>query len=135
MAKKTQRAPVVLVVDDEEPVRRLLRRILETAAYQVMEACDGSSAIALLEDDTPLDLLVADMEMPNLLGDEMARRIRAKRPDLKVLFVTGHADRLFEEQPLLWEGEAFLDKPFTANSLLEAVSLLLYGTLSAPPRN
>ena len=132
MAKKTRSAPTVLVVDDEEQIRMVERRILERAGYHVLEAADGPSAIALLDENMPLDLLLADMEMPGLLGSEMARRIRRNRPGLKVLFVTGHADRLFEEQPLLWDGEAYLDKPFNAEGLLEAVSLLLFGTLNAP---
>jgi CheY-like chemotaxis protein len=122
----------VLIVDDLAPMRQLERRILEKAGYQVMEASDGPAAIALLEDDRRLDLLVADLEMPDLMGDEMARRIRAKRPDLKVLFVTGHADRLFEDRQLLWEGQAFLEKPFTALGLTEAVSLILHGIVRAP---
>jgi CheY-like chemotaxis protein len=132
MKANTTRAAVVLIVDDLEAMRKLERRILEKAGYQVMEASDGPAAIALLDDDRPLDLLVADLDMPDLLGDEMARRIRAKRPDLKVLFVTGHADRLFAEQQTLWEGQAFLEKPFTPAGLLEAVSLILHGVLRAP---
>ena len=127
MPKKTPQ-PVVLVVDDEDAIRRMSRRILEKGGYRVMEASNGTEALALLADDTPLDLLMADLEMPELAGEEMARRIRAARPDLKVLYVTGHIDRLFDERRL-WEGEAFLDKPFTAGGLLEAVSLILYGTL------
>ena len=59
----------------------------------------------------------------------MGRRLRAVRPDLKVLYVSAFVDTLFEKRPTLWEGEAFLDKPFTANGLLEAVSLLLRGRL------
>jgi two-component system cell cycle sensor histidine kinase/response regulator CckA len=134
MSERTATPVVVLVVDDQESIRIMERRMLEKAGYQVMEAGDGASAIALLDDDRPLDLLIADLEMPNLLGDEMARRIRAKRPDLKVLFVTGHADRLFTEQQILWEGQAFLEKPFTALGLLEAVSLLLHGRLQPAER-
>ena len=110
----------------------MARRILESDGYCVLEASNGTDAVALLHDDTPLDLLMADFEMPELMGDEMARRLRAVRPELKVLFVTGHVDQLFSEQPLLWEGEAFLEKPFTATGLLEAVALLLYGTLTRP---
>ena len=128
MAKTAPNPLVVLIVDDEEPMRRMERRILEEAGCQVLEAPDGLTAIALLENNTPLDLVVSDLEMPGLLGDEMVRRIRAKRPDLKVLFVTGHVDRLFEEQSQLWDGQAFLEKPFTGPGLLEAISLLLYGT-------
>ncbi len=131
MPSKTQehRPPLVLVVDDEAGIRRLARRILEKDGYVVTEATQGLEAIALLQEGAPLDLLMADLDMPELAGDEMVRRIRVTRPDLKVLYVTGHIDRLLDQRPVLWEGEAFLDKPFTAGGLLEAVSLLLYGTL------
>jgi FixJ family two-component response regulator len=73
---------------------------------------------------------MADLEMHELAGEEMARRGRAARPDLKVLYVSGVIDRLLNERPTLWEGEAFLEKPFTAAGLREAVALLLFGTLS-----
>jgi CheY-like chemotaxis protein len=121
--------PTVLVVDDEGPIREVVRRVLQLEGYEVTEAAGGLEAIEMLNAGAPLDLLVADLAMPNLGGDEMARRIRATRPDLKVLYVTGHIDRLMDERPILWDGEAFLEKPFTAQALLEAVSLLLYGTL------
>lgn len=124
--------PIVLVVDDEAPVRQIMRRLLEPVGYQVFEASNGLDALALLTDDTPIGLLIADLEMPELAGEEMARRIRAARRDQKVLYVSGHVERLFDERPVLCEGEAFLDKPFTADGLLEAVSLLLYGTLKKP---
>jgi CheY-like chemotaxis protein len=120
--------PTVLVVDDEAPIRQVARRILEGEGYQVTEASNGLEAIELLSKGTSLDLLMADLDMPDLSGDEMVRRIRATRPYLKVLFVTGHIDRLMDTRPL-WEGEAFLDKPFSPGGLREAVSLLLRGTL------
>ncbi len=122
--------PVVLVVDDEPPIREMARRILEGDGYRVIEATNGAEAVTLLADDRPVDLLMADLDMPELTGEEMARQLRARRPDLKILYVTGHIARLFAERPVLWEGEAFLDKPFTAEGLLEAVSLQLYGTLN-----
>jgi CheY-like chemotaxis protein len=122
-------SPTILVVDDEEQIRQVARRILEAEGYRVTEAGNGLEAIALLEGDVPLDLLMADLDMPELGGDEMVRRIRATRRDLRVLYVTGHIDRLMDERPVLWDGEAFLDKPFNAAGLLEAVSLILYGTL------
>ena len=122
--------PVVLVVDDEAPIRQVARRILETVGYRVIEASNGFEALALLEEGTPLDLLMADLQMPEINGEEMARRIRAARPDLNVLYVTGFVDTLFEKRSTLWEGEAFLEKPFTVTGLLEAVSLLLYGSLN-----
>jgi two-component system, cell cycle sensor histidine kinase and response regulator CckA len=123
--------PVVLVVDDEEPIRQLERRILEGGGYRVLEASRAAEAFALLKGDLRVDLLIADLQMPDLGGEEMARRIRRWRPDIKVLYVTGHIDELMDERSTLWEGEAFLDKPFTTKALLEAVSLLLYKKL--PP--
>lgn len=62
----------------------------------------------------------------------MVRRVRASRPDLKVLSVTAHIDRLMDERPVLWKDEAFLDKPFTKEGLLEAVALSLYGSIQKP---
>jgi len=119
--------PTVLVVDDEAPMRAFERRILESVGYCVLEATNGAEGIDRLAGDARLDLLIADLEMPVLGGDEMARRIRLARPDLRVLYVTGHIDRLMDARPL-WEGEAFLEKPFSDVGLLEAVSLLLHGT-------
>ena len=135
MAQKAAPNPssTVLVVDDEEPIRQMARRILEEGGYHVTEASNGLDAIALLEGGMALDLLMADLDMPELGGDEMVRRIRATRPDLRVLYVTGHIHRLMDARPILWDGEAFLDKPFNAAGLLEAVSLILYGTLKKRP--
>jgi two-component system, cell cycle sensor histidine kinase and response regulator CckA len=124
--------PRVLVVDDETPIRTMERRILEKNGYNILEAPGGEEAIALLQNGQQLDLLIADLDMPNLPGEEMVRRIRLARPDLKVLYVTAHIDRLLDVRSMLWEGEAFLEKPFSADGLREAVSLLLYGTVRKP---
>ena len=124
--------PVVLVVDDEAPIREIERRILDRGGYQVIEASSAAEALAALDEGKPIDLLIADLDMPEVSGDEMVRRIRSLRPDLKVLYVTGHIDRLMDTRPL-WDGEAFLDKPFSMNGLVEAVTLLVYGKLSVKP--
>jgi CheY-like chemotaxis protein len=127
--KSVNASATILVVDDEQPIREMVRRILEEAGYVVTEATNGLEAIEMLKEGVPLDLLMADLDMPKLGGDEMAVRIRGMRPDQRVLYVTGHIDRLMDERPLLWDGEAFLEKPFSAAGLLEAVSMILYGTL------
>jgi two-component system cell cycle sensor histidine kinase/response regulator CckA len=126
--RKDKPPTTVLVVDDEPLIRQISRRTLEGHGYVVTEAGSGMEAIELLSHGIPLDLLIADLDMPELTGDEMVRRIRAVRPELKVLYVTGHIDLLMDARPL-WEGEAFLDKPFNPAALREAVALLLYGTL------
>jgi two-component system cell cycle sensor histidine kinase/response regulator CckA len=130
----TTQTPVVLVVDDEPPIREMERRILEKRGYRVLEAPGGAEGVAMLKDGKPIDLLIADLDMPEIPGEEMVRQIRTARPDLKVLYVTAHIDRLLDVRATLWEGEAFLDKPFTTRGLEEAVSLLLYGRLSTERR-
>jgi len=119
--------PRVIVVDDEPAVRTIVRRMLEPAGYIVEEAEDPKQACAAIGKSGPLDLLIADFRMPEITGDEVARRFRAAKPDVKVLFITGYADDLFAERSLLWDGEAFLEKPFSKRGLLEAASLLLFG--------
>ena len=121
----------VLVVDDEAPVRDLESRMLAQAGYDVQTAESADKALQLIRTDRAFDLVIADVNMPEMKGDEMARRIRAMRPELKVLFVTGFSDTLFANQSVLWEDEAYLDKPFTRKGLLEAVSLLLNGRLAS----
>ena len=114
----------VLAVDDDEGVRRFVSRALETAGYVVTVAADGPDAIQIAGQARPFDVLLADLKMPRMAGDEMARILRASEPDLKVLYLTGYTDQLFQEKPTLWDGEAFLEKPCTVAALLEAVSLL-----------
>jgi two-component system cell cycle sensor histidine kinase/response regulator CckA len=121
----TDAQPLVLVVDDEGAIRMMERRILEAGGYQVVEATGAAQAFAMFDDGIVPDLLIADLDMPELSGEDMVRRIHAARPHQKVLYVTGNIDRLLDARSMVWEGEAFLDKPFTANGLLEAVSLLL----------
>ncbi len=123
----------VLVVDDEPGVRTLARRILEGGGYIVLEAGNGVEALQVMESPRQVDFLIADLDMPVMRGEEMARKIRALRPDLRVLYVTAHSELLFKERPELIDGEAFLDKPFTMRGLLEAVSLLKVGYIKAPP--
>ena len=117
----------ILVVDDEEPVRDLVSRVLYQAGYTVLTAGDGPDALLGAELNPPIDLLITDLLMPQMYGDEVARQMRVRYPRLRVLYLTGHRNRLFTHRPLLPDREAFLDKPFTSDELLEAISLLLYG--------
>jgi CheY-like chemotaxis protein len=98
---------------------------------------DGPTAIAAVAKIGSIDMLVTDVMMPGMTGDELARRLRQAEPQIKVLYLTGYSDRLFKEKTMLWEGEAFLDKPCTITGLVQAISLLLFGrfdpsTLLAP---
>jgi CheY-like chemotaxis protein len=130
MATRLIQRPRAIVVDDEPAVRTIVRRMLEPAGYIVQEAATPVEACAAAENAERLDLLVADYQMPELTGGETARRIRIAKPRVKVLFITGYPDALFEERKALWVGEAFLEKPFTRKGVLEAASLLLFGKLN-----
>jgi two-component system cell cycle sensor histidine kinase/response regulator CckA len=117
----------ILAVDDEPGVLALVRRCLDDERVLLTQAGSGSDALSQLEQHPAIDLLITDLRMPEMEGDELARRVRVRDPDLKVLYLTSHADRLFEAKPQLWAAEAYLDKPFTREGLREAIALLLYG--------
>ena len=123
----------ILIVDDEPVVVEFVERVLETVGYQLMTATSGDQALDLCTKQGIPHLLVTDMKMPRMEGDELASRLRQQEPDLKVLYLTGFADLLFRNKEMLWDGEAYLEKPCTITGLLEAVSLLLSGQVSAGP--
>src|SRR5262245_37872470 len=86
----------VLIVDDDGRMRALQRRVLEKAGYHVVEAECAPDALALLKRGTFPNVVIADLEMPEMTGDEMVRRIRRTNPDQKVLYVTGNLERLMK---------------------------------------
>jgi PAS domain S-box-containing protein len=120
----------VLVVEDEERVRRLTCRILESCGFGVVEAADGQTALDLLHGgETPVDALVSDVVMPGMSGPDLVARARRQRPDLPVLLLSG-----FTADEVSTAGEspgdphrAFLQKPFTPDALAIAVEELLSG--------
>ena len=127
----------VLIVDDESSVREFLLRALRDAGYEASSAESGADALAAANQADGFDLLLTDLMMPHMRGDELARLMRQQQPELKVLYLTGYSDSLFAEKHVLWKDEAFLDKPCTLTGLLEAVTLLMrgrLGTLADDPR-
>ena len=120
----------ILVVDDEETIRRYVDRVMREAGHETVLASDGPEAIEVARTFQPLDLLLTDILMPQMSGDELARRLRQTEPGLKVLYLTGFSDSLFKERVTLWEDEAYLDKPCSVKALLQAVSLLTSGPLT-----
>lgn len=130
--KRTPERPRrLLVVDDEPPILGFVRRVLEPIGYDIVTAESGQQAIEIAAAGGPFDALITDVVMPNMNGDELARRLRSAAPDLKVLYLTGYSDQLFKEKVTLWDAEAFLDKPTTPHGLREAVALLLFGKTDA----
>ena len=117
----------VLIVDDEEPIVRFAARVLGKAGYETTLALGAPEALELLASESSFDLLLTDLMMPGMRGDELARLLFQRMPDIKILYMTGFADRLFAERDSLWANEAFIEKPVTVAGLEEAVSLLLFG--------
>ena len=129
-----EREPIViLAVDDEPGVLALVRRCLaDDERVTLIEASSGKEAIEHVAKGATVDLLIADLRMPEMEGDEVARRVRSLDAYIKVLYLTSHADRLFEAKQQLRADEDFLDKPFTKQGLREAIALLLFGRRRAP---
>ena len=134
-AKDGQKAkPIrVLVVDDDEAMRMFVEQVLRDNGYDTATADDGDVAIAIASKSEPFDLLVTDEMMPRMVGHQLARYMRERYLDIKVLYLTGFRDVLFKEKGSLWADEAFLDKPCTPEGLLEAVSMLLFGGVKERP--
>ena len=132
--KGASKQPVgALIVDDEPSVRGFVERVLSQAGYTTTTASDGPEAIEIASKLDPFDILITDVMMPQMTGDEVARRLRVERPALKVLYLTGFSERLFKQKATLWQDEAFLDKPCSVKGLLQAVSLLMFGRVDAAP--
>ena len=118
----------VLVVDDEELIRAFAERTLRIAGYDVVLASNGPEALRIIDERrVGFDLYVLDVMMPLMRGDELARQLLQRDPGSKILYFTGYSDRIFETRDMLWENEAFVDKPLTVTGFLEAVSMSLFG--------
>jgi CheY-like chemotaxis protein len=114
------RAPSVLVVDDDEGVRGLIRRVLEGAGYQVWEAADGLQALGFLMQGV-VDAVVTDIRMPKMDGWELATHLAGMSPRLPILFISGYDAHAGTAN--LWG--PILPKPFAAEALLDGVRQLL----------
>lgn len=121
-----KRPLAVLIVDDDQAVLSFVERVLAEAGYRTMTATNGPDAIEIARKN-PFDLLLTDVNMPQMTGDELARRLRHDEPALKVLYLTGYSDQLFRDKTTLWQDEAFLEKPCTIAGLLQAVALITMG--------
>jgi CheY-like chemotaxis protein len=121
---------IVLLVEDEEAVRNLAYRSLELGGHMVLVASQGAEALSLCEQQRgPIHLLVTDVVMPGgMNGQELAERLRARHPGLRVLFISGYTDEAIVHHGVLEPGLFLLQKPFTPNSLLRKVREVLDAT-------
>jgi two-component system cell cycle sensor histidine kinase/response regulator CckA len=120
------RDETILLVEDEEIVRDVAHRILRRRGYRVLVARNGAEAISLAQaEEGPIHLLLTDVVMPGMSGRDAADRITSRRPDLKVLYMSGYTDNTVFAQGVHVESVSFLQKPFTPDSLAAKVHTVL----------
>ncbi len=118
----------VLLVEDEESVRELVRETLKARGYTVIEASDGISGMRVAEGyPGKIEILITDVVMPGMSGRELAKRITAARPTIKVLYLSGYTEDAIIHEGALEPGTAFLQKPFTLQVLARKVREVLRG--------
>ncbi|MGA9761164.1 MAG: PAS domain S-box protein [Gaiellaceae bacterium] len=123
-------AGTILVAEDDQAVRKLVAKILVEAGYRVLVAALPSEAIALAAWESAIDVLVTDVVMPEMNGHELAQGLLSERPDLRVLYISGYTPDVVRGKGVLTHQESFLQKPFTAAALTQAVLDL---TAESPP--
>ncbi|WP_338502566.1 response regulator [Sphingomonas kaistensis] len=115
----------VLVVEDEDAVRMLIREALEELHYTPIEIADPADALPCLQSDETIDLMISDIGMPGINGRELADQARRLRPGLPILFITGYAEHATALTDFLDPGMALITKPFTLEKLAASIGALI----------
>jgi two-component system cell cycle sensor histidine kinase/response regulator CckA len=125
LASPTGAGVIVLVVDDEPAVRAIAARTLERSGFRVLQAGDGADALELVDRHGPPQLVLTDLMMPGIGGAELARQLKARWPELPIVFMSGYsAEKLGWHGATAAEGD-LLEKPFTAGALVASVTAAL----------
>jgi CheY-like chemotaxis protein len=125
--------PTVLVVEDEESLRRLVRRVLEADGKRVLDAGDGREALTVLErEDGAIDLLITDVVMPGMNGPELVEQIGLRWPGLRVIYSSGYADSRLAGRGFDEHAVDLLRKPFTVEQLRDRVAQALESDEPSP---
>jgi CheY-like chemotaxis protein len=127
--KSLQGSETILLVEDEEMVRKLACTVLEKNGYRVLEASSGEKALDAVrgQNGNPIHLMVTDVVMPGMSGRQLADRLVSLRPELKVLFMSGYTDDAIVHHGVLDPGIAYIQKPFTPDALASKVREILDG--------
>jgi signal transduction histidine kinase/CheY-like chemotaxis protein len=116
----------ILLVEDEEEVRKLAVRVLERQGYKVLSARDGDEALLVCErHKDPIHLMLTDVVMPGMSGHEVAKRSEPSHPEMKVLYMSGYTDNAIVMHGVLVQGVNYIQKPFTVNGLTKKVREVL----------
>jgi CheY-like chemotaxis protein len=116
----------ILLVEDEEMVRKLSRKILEECGYTVVEAENGTEALSIFEaGDSDIDLLMTDVVMPQMGGRELSEKLTLKLPNIKILFTSGYTDDAIVRHGVIETNTNFIQKPFSPEALANKIRELL----------
>ena len=114
------------LVEDDEMVRKLVNEVLDNEGYRLLEAANGVAALSICAQyEEPIHLLLTDVVMPEMSGRELANRLAAVRPELKVLYMSGYTDDVIVHHGVLDEGTEFIQKPFTPDVLARKIREVL----------
>jgi PAS domain S-box-containing protein len=126
-AEKIRESGTVLLVEDQEEVRKLIKAVLESEGFNVLSAAGGEAALALARRYIDsINLLITDVVMPNMTGKEVADQLVSMRPGLKVLFISGYSGDLLARRGVLESNVSYLEKPFTPATLSARVHEILH---------
>ncbi len=115
----------MLVVEDPNELRALAMRLLQQHGYTVVAAATADEAVQLLGAHASIDVLLTDVVMPGVSGPELAGRLVALRPALKVIYMSGYTEEAIVQHGVLNPGIAFLHKPFTSDTLMQKICEVL----------
>lgn len=129
---RMQGSETVLVVEDQDDVRRLALSVLKKFGYQTLEARSGDDALLIAENhDGPIHLMLTDMVMPGMTGKRLAERLRPGRPEMKVVYMSGYTADVITRHGILEPGIEFIEKPFSPAALAQKVRMVLGEARSA----
>ncbi len=116
----------VLLVEDDEAVRNLIQRVLDQYGYRVLPAARGEEALSISRSrKEEIHLLLTDVVLPGMSGGELAQRVTALMPNLKVLYMSGYTNEVLSHHGVLKSGLEFIEKPFTPEALARKVREVL----------
>lgn len=126
--QQTRGSETILLVDDQDSVRKLLCEVLRKNGYSVLPAGNGREALRLVREHAePIDLVITDMVMPQMGGRELAEALRALQPHTKILYMSGYAEKAEDVKELLSHGQhSFIEKPFTPQEILHKIRDVLF---------
>ena len=126
MAQESSARPTVLVVDDEEDLRDIMRRMLERRGFDTLVAADSESAIETCrEHEGDIDVLITDLGLPGASGGELSRAATSLRPAMGVVYISGLPKDIAVSKGLIADDALLVKKPFTADLLIEALRVVI----------